>query len=186
MAEQRMNIISVFTGKRGTGKTTYTRALLKDKKRVLYLMTISHPAYDDLQTLDDTTIHALKSWTPDKPGIIRIVTTDPMAAMQLINKYVSNCTIVYEDAAKYIAYSLPDPVLIMVLDSKQRNNDIIMQFHCLMDVPPRLYKNADYLTIFKIRETPDQVAKAPKYIWPVVAEVNADPNPYANKTIQLE
>jgi hypothetical protein len=186
MNDQRLNILAVVCGKKGTGKTTFTRKTVAAKPRVIFLMTVDHPAFRDLRTFDETTLGALKLLTPDKRWHVRIVTTHTDEAFAAINEHISNAVIVYEDAAKYIPYNPPAEVFSAVLDSKQKNNDIIMQFHCLQDIPTRLFKNADYLTLFKVRDQPDQTPKAPRYIWPIVDQVNASSDPFYNITIELE
>lgn len=177
----RLNYIQILAGKRGTGKTTYTLKINKDRKRVLYVMPLDHPAYQQFKVL---TLDELRRWRG--AGHCRIIVNDAEVAFAAINEHVSNCLICFEDATAYIPTTFPRKVLMAVINCKQRNNDLQFQFHALSRVPVALYEQATYLTIFRTSDT-NRVKKVPDYIWPEWEDVRkrAEKNPYYNKTIEL-
>lgn len=176
----RVNLFHIIVGTRGTGKSYFTRELNKKREKVLYIMAVDHQAFRHLQTI---TIADLKRWKKGHKRIVGFPTTELFEALDTL---VSNCTICFEDATQYTDYRLGKGLLPIVINSKQRNNDIQMQFHSLRRVPSDVYDNADYMTIFKTKDIPGKDRKVPPHVWPAWNKVKTDKNPYANITIQME
>jgi hypothetical protein len=175
----RLNVLELIVGRKGTGKTTHTRTVNRNKARVLYIMTVDHTAYRDLRKVEPK---HLKSW---KGGHIRIVGATSDELFEVLNRDVYNATICFEDATQYISFTLPQGILKVLINSKQKNNDIQLQFHSLRRVPMDLWDNANYLTLFKTRDD-QSISKVPKYVWPIHTQILKDPNEYNCKTIALE
>jgi len=52
----------------------------------------------------------------------------------------------------------------VLLDTKQKNIDVLIQYHGVGDVPPALFRYADYIVLFKINDNlPAYRSKIPNY-----------------------
>ncbi|MCO5258685.1 MAG: hypothetical protein M9916_00900 [Crocinitomicaceae bacterium] len=128
-------------------------------------------------------LNKLVSW---KTGIARIFDSDTDKMMAEIQNHSKNTFIVFEDATKYIGSKLTTDVRKFVLDSKQKNLDLVFVFHSLMAIPPELIRISDILILFKTND-----AKLPaKYdSWPNIEQIRlklkASDNRYINKAIEL-
>lgn len=189
---QRLNMVCIVAARKGAGKTTFTMRTVQEAgyERVLYMMIDDHPAYRHLRTFYDHQLDALKVLTPDKKYCVRVLTTKPLEAFFKINTLVSNCCVVSEDTANWMDYNLPEAVKQSIISSKQKNNDIIFQFHNLQDIPPRLLKLADVMSLFRVNDTPQTTGKKiPPKVWQYLAQVEReyDPqkNPWPQKTFDL-
>ncbi len=187
---ERINLVNIIVGKRGTGKSWFfLKNLLPiyrkahPKKRVLIMDTLDHPAYRDIPRVNCA---MLERWRGG--GVYRIFGDDEQKILDSIEKNVHNALIVFEDASKYIDANLPDKVNRFVLDSKQKNLDLIFMFHGFSYCPPKLWRIADTVTIFK-SDNPEYRKKEivayedVKQSW---NNVMADPNRYAQKTVRLQ
>ena len=186
----RINLVSIFSGKRGTGKTwfflkTFLSIYRKfnPKKRIVIIDTIDHPMYRHIPQIKS---EMLSRWK--RPGgVYRIFGEDPDVMLENVEKYLRNALVVFEDASKYINANLQDSVRRSVLDSKQKNLDMLFMFHGFSYIPPKLLRISDEITIFK-SDNPDYRKKEivayedVKKSWQAVM---ADPNPYAQKTVRL-
>ncbi|HRO76641.1 MAG TPA: hypothetical protein PLP27_10895, partial [Crocinitomicaceae bacterium] len=125
----------------------------------------------------------LKSW---KTGIARLFNSDTDLMMSRIQEDVRNTFIVFEDATKYVGSKLTTDVRKFVLDSKQKNLDMVFIFHSLMAIPPELIRISDVLILFKTND-----AKLPgKYdAWADLEKlretVRKSDNRYIHKAIEL-
>jgi len=90
--------------------------------------------------------------------------------------------IVFEDATKYIEGNVTEALRSFVIDSKQKNVDILFIFHSLSDVPPKLIRWSDYFVLFKTNEGVPSKSKYPWTQIPILMEeLRNDPNRYANR-----
>lgn len=145
----RINQVSVIIGRRGCGKTTFTLELVKKHpKKVLIIDTLDHPTY---KTLGIPIIKAtdLKRW---KSGTYRIIATDFEEVFTELSAHIKNALVVFEDCTKYIRWNIPDHIRNFIIDSKQKNLDLVFLFHGFGMVQPDLYRLADNLTMFKTNE----------------------------------
>jgi hypothetical protein len=147
----RLNHVNLIIGKRGSGKTTYLRRLLKSQtKKVLIIDTIDHEAYRDIKAV---TPAQLAAWTR---GTIRIYGYDFAEIFEILNTQIFNAFIVFEDCTKYIRDRVPDNVRNFIVDTKQKNIDCIFIYHGYGMIQPDLYRLSDSLTIFKTNENIDE------------------------------
>lgn len=186
MSEKRINTVTIIIGGRGTGKTTFSQELMKDHpKKVLIVDTFNHPSYKHVPRIHP---HQLKKW---EKGIYRIwplkdsYTIEEILAS--IDSDLNNCMIFFEDALKYISGKLKPEERRFIIDSKQKNLDMLFLYHSYGQVPPDLYRFCDFVTVFKTNDNPTtRKNQIPVYDQIVHAyhDVMADPSKYANRTIR--
>jgi Cdc6-like AAA superfamily ATPase len=184
----RINNVSAILGRRGTGKTTYVRKLINEyhnalpQQKILIADTLDHPAYKDIPAID---IDMLKRWR--KPNIYRIYGSNTDEILQTINTYLYNALVIFEDASKYLRPNLDKDVRMFILDSKQKNLDLIFIFHGFMFVPPEMFRLLDNLVIFKSDnpETRKFYIVAFDQVMEAYKRVMNDSNPYANETVRI-
>lgn len=193
----RTNKVILLCGTRGTGKTDYLKNMLFKVKdvfpKVLVVDTFDSDVWRNLETHDHPErvnhpvpvipLEKLSSW---KNGVARIFSSDTDVMMDKIQRDLKNTFIIFEDATKYIGSKLTTDVRKFVLDSKQKNLDLVFVFHSLMAIPPELIRISDILILFKTND-----AKLPaKYdSWPDIDkirdQVKKSANRYENKAIEL-
>jgi hypothetical protein len=108
--------------------------------------------------------------------------------MSAIQKDLTNCFVVFEDATKYVRSNLQEDVRNFVLDSKQKNLDLLFVFHALASVPLELARIADILVIKKTSEalTPTLKKKFPTAQFEkAFSAVNNSKDRYTHKAIHL-
>jgi ABC-type sugar transport system ATPase subunit len=188
----------MIAGTRGTGKTDFMKneivAISPIKRRLIVdtfdnpvwrtMKTHSHPEWAD-KVIDRIDKKQLKDTTP---GTFRVYSSYTNEMFKWIQKEVTNTLVVFEDATRYIGDKLSDDVNNFCVDCKQKNVDLVFVFHSLAQVPKDLIRLADYQTIFKTNDSWDSFLKT-KFRNPLVEEafnlVNADPNRYANLTVDF-
>jgi hypothetical protein len=192
-----MNKVIIVVGTRGTGKTDFLKNQIASSKlrKKLIIDTFDSAVWHNMETWNNPNgenfpipsldIDLLNRW---KEGIYRLYGSDTNAIMKAIQENVLNALLIFEDATKYIGSKLSDDVRKFVLDSKQKNLNIIFTFHSLMSVPNDLIRIADYLTIFKTNESFNSGLKS-KYPWSFVQEahekIKNDKNRFANITLSI-
>lgn len=180
---ERINYISLIVGRRGSGKTSYLKQLIKGyPKRVLIVDTLDHPAYRGYQIITPDMLYRWKS------GVKRIVISDLDEVLRQINDQLTNAMIVFEDATKYFRGNLPKEVIAFIYDSKQKNLDLVFMYHGFKKIVPELLDNANTLTVFKLNENIEKYEyKIPDYsiVQSIAQRVKNDKNPYANLTIKV-
>lgn len=153
----RVNIVNVLIGGRGTGKT-YT--ILHDviakyqeaapDKKILVIDTFNSPAYEGIENI---TIPDMKRWVGGcRRYLISCVPEEFDDSIDKIAKYCYNSVIIIEDSGRFITSSLRNSILRLVTDTKQKNIDLYFVFHSLMQVPPRLIQLTDFVLLHKTNE----------------------------------
>lgn len=192
----RTNKIFLVVGNRGTGKTDFCKNMLQlsPMPKKLIVDTFDNPAWRNMKTHDHpdwenitVPVMPVDMLNYHKGGLYRIFHTDTDFLQDEIDKYCMNSLVLVEDATRYFPLNLTRSQKNYLLNSKQKNLDIILVFHFLSTVPPELLKMADYLTIFKTNEA--QVNEK-KYFHPGFKEafnhVYNSKNRFENKTIRLQ
>lgn len=193
----RTNKVILVVGNRGTGKTDFLKDLtfkmMKVFSKCLIVDTFDSDTWHTLQTwnhperlnisLPKLPLSKLKFW---KNGLARLFGSNTDEMMSSIQENSKNSFIIFEDATRYIEGKLSADVKQFVLDSKQKNLDLVFVFHSLADVPPRLIRVADFLVLFK---TSDGELSKTKYPWPqihkMLEELRESANRYAYKIFQI-
>lgn len=190
----RNNIVSLIVGGRGVGKTDFVKNVMKasTQQKQLVVDTFDNPPWRTMSTYNDpsNTVHfpvidvdLIPRWSSGK---YRIAESNTSRTMEHIMNHANNALIVFEDATRYIGSKPSEEIKNFVLDSKQKNLDLIFVFHSLMSVPPDLVRWSDTLTLFKTNEG---VPSKSKYPWgeiPIMMEaLKKSTNKHENITIQL-
>lgn len=193
----RVNKIIIVVGNRGKGKTDYLKQLImSSSKKVKFIIdTFDSPVWHNLKTWNhpEWELIPVPSIEPldiykHKNGVYRIFGADTKNIMNVIEKLTFNALLVFEDATKYIGNKLSDKVRYFVLDSKQKNLDIIFTFHSLADIPNSLIRISDYMTIFKTGDfwnsslRTKYQGKPVELVW---NKVQASKDNFCNKTIDI-
>lgn len=167
-----INKIIGVCGGRGTGKTHYLKSLAKvvlktrPQMSVIVVETFATPAWDDLSTYDDPNnitpvpiipVDEIPNWKKTSKfshhRIVRTAESDVSKTFDVVMHNVYNCLVIIEDATRYIRTGrLSDSQVAMILDSKQKNLDIIFVFHLINKIPLELCTYLEYITLMKTGE----------------------------------
>lgn len=118
----------------------------------------------------------------------RIFREKPNDVLEVLEQDLNNTLLICEDASKYLKAKLQDSAKNLMVDSKQRNNDVFFLFHDWSYCPKDIWRLLDLVTIFKTNLSPvGRKLDIPQY--PLVEtawqQVMADPNKYANVTLHI-
>lgn len=184
----RINNVSTILGRRGSGKTTYARKLIEEYKlalpeqKILIADTLDHPSYRDIPAID---LDLLQRWI--NPNIYRIYGSNTDEILYSIGEKLYNALVIFEDASKYLRASLNNDVRKFILDSKQKNLDLIFLFHGFAFVPPELFRLMDNIVIFK-SDSPEprkNYIVAYDQVKEVYEKVMKSENPYEHATVRI-
>jgi hypothetical protein len=187
----RINLITLIIGDRKRGKSHFTvNSLLptyRQKNPDQRILVIDMNDHNDYKHIHRINTAMLPRWRGK--GVYRIFGEDEDVIFESIRKYVSNTLIVFEDATSFFEKGqTPRDLKRFLIDTGQRNNDVVFQFHGFSDCPLQLLRKADLYVMFKCFDGPDNRKKEVK-LYPLVKktwqEVMNDPFPYANKTVFL-
>lgn len=150
----RLNKLIIVAGKKGSGKTTIgKRIAAAQKKPIIVVCTIDHPAYRDMPTWQ---VGDLKKW---KGQSIRVFNEKPLDIIREVKKHISNAFILLEDSREYLRGNLPTDIESFVIHSKQRNCDILVMYHSLGQVPLFLRNMYDDIVLLKTRDKKQGIDK---------------------------
>jgi len=176
-------------GRRGTGKSHY---IINDviplylqahpQMKILIIDTMDHPMY---RMIAPITIDMIPRWR--RPAVYRCFDPDTPRILHTVANSLYNCVVIHEDASKYIRRTVSDDVRRYILDSKQKNLDLIFLFHGFSFAPPEIWRIIDGVTIFKCDNPTYRRADIVNFeeINQAWKKVIADPNPYAKETIWI-
>lgn len=192
----RINLVCIIVGTRGTGKTDFVKKIVKKSPlpKRLIVDTFDSAPWQNLETHDHqewmkipVRVINYEQLSRFKKGTYRIFDSDTERLKSEIEKHVKNTLVVFEDATKHIDRTLTKPMRKFVLDTKQKNVDLVFIFHSLTAVPPELIRVADLLTLFKTGDSKRRVEQ--KYDNPEVTQlfesVQSHSSKYHNETIFL-
>ncbi len=156
----RINKVSLIVGGRGQGKTDFIKNVIFPlKKRRIICDTFDSPVWRTYKTFihperESETIEMIDfdQVKNSDSGTFRLISSDTDRIFETIEKEAWNALVVIEDATRFISKNVDSNVRKFVLDTKQRNLDLIFVFHSLSDVPPDLIRWSDTLTLFKTNE----------------------------------
>lgn len=185
MSNRSHSYAIAVAGGRGTGKTTFTQGVVEKTKkpRVLVMDTFYHPMYQSQYAqIQDQELGT--NWK----GKRHYSGSDFDHMLSQIEHKLKNSLIIFEDAGKYIDENPQKAVRRIVLDSKQRNNDVLFMFHSVAEIPKKFFRWLDFLELFKTQERiEEQKSRLLAYnrVKPVFDLVMASPDRYIHQTIDL-
>ena len=145
----RINYVTGILGRRGSGKTFLIQKIIaayRDKHPMKKILIVEKFGSQDYMELPIITPDHIKRWSG--AGTYRVCgRPDPIH--HAISNHLYNACIIIEDATRFISKNLTEDVRDFIIDSKQKNLDIVMVFHGFSSVPPEILKYIDILTIFK-------------------------------------
>lgn len=152
--------MTIIVGGRGGGKTDFIKNLIyKLPKRRIICDTFDSPVWRNYKTFlhPERESELIQEITFDqvrdqKLGTFKLISSDTDKIFETIEKEAWNSLIVIEDATRFIGHKVDNNVKRFVLDTKQRNLDLIFVFHSLTDVPPDLIRWSDFITLFVTNE----------------------------------
>jgi hypothetical protein len=191
----RSNKVILVAGRRSSGKTSWVKDLVYPFESTLIVDTFDSPVWKNWSTFK----HPERASQPIpviEPGQLRarpykkgrIFDGDIDKVMAEIQQDVFNTFIVFEDATKYVGDRISSDVKKFVLDSKQKNLDIIFIFHSLMNIPRDLVRYSDHLVLFKTNELLDNSLKRKfpiQDVWKQFEKVQKSKNDYINTHINI-
>jgi len=193
----RMNKVIVVAGTRGTGKTDFAKEtafkMLAVFPKVIIIDTFESPVWETLQTHNNperininVPVIPINEVKRLKRGIVRLVSSDTKKLMEVVAKNIKNSFIIFEDARKYIGDRLTDDSRNFILDSKQKNLDLLFNFHALRRIPIELLDVADILILKKTNEAdlPPKMNAWPE-VKELLANVRSDPDRFTYKALLL-
>lgn len=199
----RDNTVTLLVGGRGRRKTTYIKEViwkLKDKKRILIVDTFASPVWEHCGTIvngvainQEMADYKIQTINFDQlgnqgKGIFRVFSSDTNEMLAQVQKKCTNQLVVLEDATRFLEGQITPELKRFVLDTKQINVDMIMVFHALKLVPPKLSMFSDYLVLFKTQENWGSSLNE-RFPQPSVQEtffkVKSDPNEFVKKMCDL-
>ncbi len=187
----RENRVILIIGGRGSGKTTLGKnvmlQLLNTNPEMYGLVvdTFDHPAYrSGFVQITPKMLERIKT-----RACYRVFGSNTYDIMRSIEANCFNATILFEDASKYIYGTIPDETKKFILDSKQKNLDLIFMFHGFGFVPPALYRLVDGIFLLRTNDSPlTRKALIPCYtqIEAAYKRILASKDPYPRESILLQ
>jgi len=179
--------IIVMIGGRGTGKTTLAKQILENhpSRRQLVVDTMDHPGWAHLDKR-----HELADLQRFKSGSLRIFGPMPRELIKAIRQHVKNSLIIFEDARKFTGNRISEDMEAILIDSKQRGNEILFMYHGYPLVPRSMGYYMDRLILLKTNILPNNSHKDRfgdiETVIQAAERVNAHPNRYHYETVITE
>lgn len=185
----RINYVNLILGRRGSGKTTFVKELIENYKKnrpemkILIVDTFNNPGYLHIPLID---FKFLKAWK--NPSIYKIYSSDTDLMLSEIQTNCLNTLIIFEDAVKYINRPIQKDVRKFIIDSKQKNLDLIFLFHGFASAPPELFRLSDSVTLFRCDDPTYRKNELIEFdlIYKAWLDVYKSKNKYEKKTIRLQ
>lgn len=192
----RVNTVIGLVGNRGTGKTDFLKQLVRasSQPKKLIVDTFANPAWANMETWDnpqgvkepiyELQPENLKHW---KNGTYLMFDNDTDALLETIEDNLKNSLVIFEDATKYVGSTLKKELKRFLLDTKQKNIDLIFVFHSLKDLPRDLIRVMDYLILGKTGDKygPSLRNKYPDEVETAHKKVMSSVNKYEKITLQI-
>lgn len=195
MDDLRINSIFLVVGDRGAGKTDFLKDHLDNSPHIkkVILDTFDNPVWRTMKTWRNPEfinrpipIMNVEDMQRHKNGLYRCFVTDDATLQKALEIYCMNSLVIIEDASRYFEPVLTKSQRSYLLNSKQKNVDLIIVFHFLTDIPPRLVKMANYITLFKTNE---YFYDRKRFFYPGFADafnyVSKSKDKHCNITLQL-
>lgn len=179
--------INVIVGGRQTGKTTLAKAMVKvsNRRRTLVLDTLDHPGWLHLDKTND--VRDLQRF---QRGGLRIFGPMPSDLIHAVRHHIKNAFVVFEDARKFTGSKISKDMEALLIDCKQRGNDLLFMYHAYSLVPKSMSHYMDRLICLKTNILPDKSQRDRlgdiETVIQVAERVKAHSNRYYYETIVTE
>lgn len=180
--KKRASSIFLAVGAKKTGKTQgsiniQVEMFKRQGKPVLVFDVGTQSEYDDyiLIGIDDISrFNRLASKEP-YPFFVCRECEDIELFFTLVNQWVRNSFVVFEDATSYMAGNLSEPVRKLILNSRNLCNDYLFNLHSLAEPAPFLFRHSEYIILRKTSDVklPSKVP-VPHKIEKAMAEISAE------------
>lgn len=180
----------VVIGKRGTGKTTYIRKLVKNSLTAKRRVLIVTPNMDDFFGIPLVHPRYTERIATYK-GARRIVTYGDPAEIDNICKIFRHGLLVFDDCRSYLLDRPSVYLKNMLISARHYDVDIIAVGHGVTTVPPQFFTYATHFMIFATTDNPvkrkNDVQNYPKFE-STIQDVNREAinNPHTFKIIKNE
>jgi hypothetical protein len=144
---ERLNQIILVIGRRGEGKTWFTinKLLPSLKMKKLVVDMFDHPDYGYLgKSLSLKDLNRFNTGKKDA----RIYGYEVDELLTEVNSKISNTVILFEDSSRYVEPSIQKDFRKLIIEHRNKNIDLVFQFHNLSDVPPFLAKMYNVIVSF--------------------------------------
>lgn len=198
MSEKRINSCSIVVGARGCGKTDYEKRIIKASpmKRKLIVDLFEAPVWSNMKTHDDPAgenhfipIIYEEDFSSWHEGIRRMITSDMEKTMEFLVDRLFNTLLILEDSQRYInSRGLSKFQSRFIIETKQKNCDIITNFHLMKKIPEDLIALSDDITIFKTSENTIRPYQAEKFTDEIIAawhRVKKTPKLFAPEYVEI-
>lgn len=157
----RTNKIILIIGKRGTGKTDYIKEIIDvfPQPKKLIVDTLDNPPWRNMKTWkhpDWSTrqipVMPVEKLSQHENGLYRMYSEDTDLLQEAVAKHCEDTLVVMEDATRYFNSKLSKAQKAYLLNSKQKNVDVIIVWHYLGNLPAEILRIADYIVLFKTGE----------------------------------
>lgn len=186
MSARRKTQLNLVVGINGTGKTTFLRRNVVERRQKVLVVTPDEAEWRQLPAVaTPRDIYTLS--TPS-----RLVYTQPSDLQHIAEHYYGGALIL-DDAMAYLSFQTPDFLRYLYIRRRQRGVDVYLVAHGLRQVPVQAYTFGTYLILFATTEnfTSRRTALAPDIYGRIVAaqsELNAcaATHPYHYRIIRLD
>lgn len=153
----RSNEITMLFGSRNTGKTYHTHEIIaavrksRPRIKVVVMDTFDSPPYrkDYPERFgEEFTTVSPRDLVSAPAGLYRMFGSNFEEMFRAVDK-LWNSFVVMEDARKYLPTPLPRVIQRILIDTKQKNVDMLMLFHNVMHAAPDLWSLADKVILHK-------------------------------------
>lgn len=157
----RPSIVTLQFGAKRTGKTQATLDIIADfaraGKRVLIFDIGNQPEYD---LFEDITIEQLPYFR--EITVAKCRQPDRIEEFfEAVNSNIRNTLLILEDATSYMGGNLPKSIQRVLLNSRNANNDILVNLHSIAEPAPFLWRHSEVIIL---RRTGDDAYNLPKKV----------------------
>lgn len=141
----RKTQLNLVVGINGTGKTTFLRQQVVQRRPKSLVLTPDESEWRQLPTISEPgQIHSLT-------GAARII-YQGTETLEAIVRYYSGGALILDDAMAYLTFQTPDTLRFLYIRRRQRGIDAYIVAHGLRQVPAQCFTFGTYLILFATTE----------------------------------
>ena len=159
-----MNDLILLIGTTGTGKSTHANKLIKDINKLCLVYDVQNEYKRENLTY---------------PILIEV--------KQFIGicSNLINSTVLFEEATAFFSGSISKDMMHLIVSKRHKNLDIILIFHSINSVPPRLYELASKIVLLKTNDEPKKIKAKASFLYPHFMKLRSHPNKHVYKIIDI-